>query len=80
MTFNEVFMAQNMARQRQTEFQQARHNDLLRTAREVHVAARRQRRALAKEARLQRRIKPDDRYTSITRSPARAVPADSTTA
>jgi hypothetical protein len=56
MTFNEVFMAQNMARQRQTEIQRARHNDLLRAAREVHVAARRQRRALAKEARLQRRI------------------------
>ena len=56
MTFNDVFLAQNMARQRQTEIERARRNDLLRTAREVHLAERRQRRALAKAARLQRRI------------------------
>ena len=35
MTFNDVFLAQNMARQRQTEIERARRSDLLRTAREV---------------------------------------------
>ena len=56
MTFNDVFLAQTIARQQHTEIERARRNDMLREAREMDLAARRERRARAKEARLLRRI------------------------
>ena len=56
MTLNDVLLAQNIAHQQQTEIARAWRNDVLRAAREVQLAERRQRRARVKEARALRRI------------------------
>ncbi len=56
MTLNDVLLAQNIAHQQQAEIARAWRNDVLRAAREVQLAERRQRRARVKEARALRRI------------------------
>lgn len=55
MTLNDILLAQNIARQRQSEIDRAWRHDALRAAREVRQDARRQRRERSSASRALRR-------------------------